>query len=439
MLKQKNLVHNSTVLASSDIQAFLLSYQFSNFFQQLLYRKNILVTHLNLHLNNLNLNVNLDIFFRKKRLINLRRRTVQKSVTINSIKLDILNFLFKNIKTKFNFNNINLQFRIVNKLLIVPFFFKFLKKKLRYFKKTLFERQLFLYYDFLKITVLYQLGHVTIDTFIVLFGEIFERLHKGKHGKFLQFFRIFFNLIIKRYKYYSFYRKIIGVKFKLSGKIRGKLRAKVTTLKFGAVPINTIEKNIEFSKIDVFTIYGVYGFKLWIYHSSKVSQLSNSIKILQRLKLFKYRKYFFFNKKLYRRTNKYWLYKLTCNKYLKKKDKWIYFSKNINKREKKKINNTKFLLNKQKKFLFLFKNKKKLFFSKSKEVTEQSFHFLKQKKISRNLIYLLQYLKTEKLKNDLLKNKIESMKIQSNNQQLSYSLKLKDKSPFQKKGNNKNF
>jgi hypothetical protein len=414
MLKQKNLIHNSTILVSNDIQAFLVSYQFSSLFQQLLFKKNILLTQFSLNISNSKLIVNFDLFFRKKRLLELRQQNTQKNLIFNDIKLKILNILFKEIKKEFNFNIINVNFCILNRILIIPFFFKFLKKKTKFFKKTVFERQIFLYSDFLKITTLYQLGHITIDTFILLFAEIFERLHKGKHGKFIQFIRIFFNLLIKRYKYYSFYRKMLGVKFKISGKIKGKLRAKITTLKCGRVPINSIEKNVEFSKIDVFTVYGTYGFKLWIYQKYTNLQNLNSLKVVKHLKIDKYKKYFFFKKKYYRKNNKYWKFKLKCEKYLKRKHKWLNFLKGKKKKEKKKFLNKLQFERLNKNFLFFFKNKKNIFFSKSKSVQKQSFRIIQKNKISKKILFLLNFLKKKNLNKEILKQQKKLKKKKQN-------------------------
>ncbi len=424
MLKQKNLIHNSTILASNDVQVFLLSYQFSSFFQQLLYKKNILTTDFSLIVNSSNLIFNFTVFFRKKRLLSLRKQKLKKNKIISSINIELLNFLLKNIKKDFNCNQILVKFSLLNKLLIVPFFFKFLKKKLKYFKKTLFERHIFLYYDFLKITVLFQLGHVNIDCFLLMFAEIFERLHKGKHAKFFKFIRVFFTLLIKRYKYYSFYRKIIGVKFKISGKLKGKLRANSVAFKFGSIPINTFDKNIESSKIDVFTIYGTYGFKLWVYQSSNALQNLLSIEIVKRLKFYKYKKYFFFKKKLFRKNNKYWLFKLKCQKFLKRRKKALFFFQKIKKARHtflKKINFSK----KNIKFLFLFKNRKKIFFLKNKKIQKQSFRLLKLKKISKNILFLRYFLK---------KKRVEKARL---NQQRKKNLKLKEKNQrfFLKKKN----
>ena len=191
----------------------------------------------------------------------------------------------KNIKEKFKINSINLNLIVLNKRIIFPFFFKILKKKIKFFKKSLFERRLNLYFDFLKLTVLYQTGQVSIDTFVLILGEIFQRLSKRKHGQFLKFIKIIFKNVFLRYQNKRFFNNIKGAKFIISGKIKGKLRAKMTSIFFGSVPISTQSKHIQFSKTHVHTVYGSYGIKLWIYQD--FSSKKNFDRILKRFNFIK--------------------------------------------------------------------------------------------------------------------------------------------------------
>jgi ribosomal protein S3 len=55
---------------------------------------------------------------------------------------------------------------------------------------------------------------------------------------------------------------IKGIKFVINGKIKGKTRSTSNSISFGKVPTQSVSKNIDYSKIHVFTIYGVFGFKL---------------------------------------------------------------------------------------------------------------------------------------------------------------------------------
>jgi len=109
-----------------------------------------------------------------------------------------------------------------------------------------------------------------LNIYVFLLGEIFRRLTKKKHGKFLLFVKILFKFIITKYKFRYVYDQILGIKFIISGKIKGKLRARNTSIQIGLIPISTQNKNIEFSKSHVFTIYGTYGIKVWVYKKQKI-------------------------------------------------------------------------------------------------------------------------------------------------------------------------
>jgi hypothetical protein len=62
---------------------------------------------------------------------------------------------------------------------------------------------------------------------------------------------------------------INGLKLIVNGKIKGKLRSSFSSVKSGSVPIQTINKNIDFAQIHVYTLYGAFGLKLWVCHKQK--------------------------------------------------------------------------------------------------------------------------------------------------------------------------
>lgn len=259
---------NSVVLTSIDIKSFLLSLHFSNNFKHLLYRKNILVTEFTLNLNANRIDLHLKLYYRKKRLIKFRKTKLKKNNFFIKSKESILFYLLKIFKDQFNINTLFIKLKVLNRVVIFHFLFKKLKKSLKFFKKSLFERRINLYLDFLKIVVLYQTSQVNSDSLTMLLGEIFQRLSKKKHGTYLKFIKILFKkiLVVKDKEVNdNIFNTIKGAKFILAGKIKGKLRAKTTTVSFGSVPINTESKNIQFAHTNVFTIYGKYGIKLWIY------------------------------------------------------------------------------------------------------------------------------------------------------------------------------
>jgi hypothetical protein len=84
-----------------------------------------------------------------------------------------------------------------------------------------------------------------LHSYLFIIGEIFKRLTKKKHTFFLSFIKNLFQFLIFKHKKKCFFNKILGVKFILSGKIRGKLRARSVSIKLGSVSIINEVKNID--------------------------------------------------------------------------------------------------------------------------------------------------------------------------------------------------
>ena len=68
----------------------------------------------------------------------------------------------------------------------------------------------------------------------------------------------------KEIKKVSGISNIIGIKFIVNGKLQGKTRADSSCIQVGAVPAQTLDKNIDFSMLHVYTLYGAFGFRIWI-------------------------------------------------------------------------------------------------------------------------------------------------------------------------------
>jgi len=60
--------------------------------------------------------------------------------------------------------------------------------------------------------------------------------------------------------------KLLGVKFKISGKLNGRLRATSTVFEAGLkVPSQRLSARVEYSFLEAFTYTGVFGIKVWTY------------------------------------------------------------------------------------------------------------------------------------------------------------------------------
>jgi hypothetical protein len=230
--------------------------------------------------------LNINNLIEKKRYINIIKLFVKKLKKKNSIvffrkKSFIIKF-FKLFSKSFNYNLLYLKFNFLNKFIFKKPF-RILKKKFQRFEKMLFNRRKSFFIDFIKLILLYESNKINLHSLIEVLADIFRRLTKRLHAKFFNFIKDFFKFFIfklkKKKKFFKFKKKLTqiplkklvqknlikGIKFIIKGKLKGKLRARTRKIRIGSTPISTFNKNVEFSKIDSYTVYGTFGLKLWIY------------------------------------------------------------------------------------------------------------------------------------------------------------------------------
>lgn len=87
------------------------------------------------------------------------------------------------------------------------------------------------------------------------------------HSKFFNFLSQYFKLIVLESGYSTQKKtfKLKGLKIIITGKLKGKPRSHTYINTYGSVPIQTIACGIDYAKQHAFTIYGVFGIKLWLY------------------------------------------------------------------------------------------------------------------------------------------------------------------------------
>jgi len=258
-------------LITENSKHFLYGYQFLSFFEKLLSKKNIYISKKTLNINSNLTHLNLDIFYKTSKTTQLRNKGATKRKTKklpiffnkNEKLLKLFSEQLKLLKTTnfvFNIKNLNLS---ISKPTL-GFFYHKIKK----FLGVLFSRRFNLFIDFLKITTLFYENKIDSSSFLFFIGQIFKSLHKRKHNRFLFFLNLIFQLLIRKIPRNSNLNNgecIQGLKFVINGKLQGKTRASSKCIKVGAVPTQSIEKNIEFSKKDVHTLYGTFGLKLWLF------------------------------------------------------------------------------------------------------------------------------------------------------------------------------
>jgi len=260
----KNLLKNrinSFNIPTHSKQAIVDNLILKELLKSSLFDKDIIVSSLNLNQLNNTTYVNLDVFSRTNKIIKYRRlnrSSKQKFVTKESKDLDSLTKLFKkqNNNELLASNNIAINIKNLNALIekdTLNEIFDIFKK----FSKTLFSRGYNLFLDFTKLTCLLNDKQTNVDTYLLILGQIFKNLNKKKHSTYIQFIKTICDTLIEK-------NVIKGIKFSISGRILGKTRSSCVKVERGAIALNTINSDNQFSKAHVYTIYGAYGFKLWI-------------------------------------------------------------------------------------------------------------------------------------------------------------------------------
>jgi len=127
-----------------------------------------------------------------------------------------------------------------------------------------------LFIDFLKLSSFFSESKISSNSYLYILGQIFRILPKRKHNRFIFFLKVIFTAIVedfpKKFPEASPY-SIKGIKFIVHGKLQGKTRADSRCIQVGSVPIQTISKNIDFSRLHVYTMYGAFGFQMWVHRA----------------------------------------------------------------------------------------------------------------------------------------------------------------------------
>jgi len=252
-------------LASLNSQSFIKGHLFLDNLLKLLKGKNIYLVKKEFQSENNNFFLNLSLFFCSRKLVDFRKRDFKKQQyskkSIHFFKNKGIKKLFKSL---FQFSkSITVNVKTVNNFLIRSDLI-FLYKTFDRFNKILFPRRFSLFIDFIKMTSLFSQSNLSSNLYLYILGNIFKVLPKNKHGVFLSFLKsLFQTLVVKQSLLEN--SKILGVKFLISGKLKGKPRSSTSCIQVGRVPIQSVSKSVNFSKLNVYTLGGAFGFKMWVY------------------------------------------------------------------------------------------------------------------------------------------------------------------------------
>lgn len=266
--------------ARLNLNEFLYSYSLLNLFLLLFIKKKLFLVKSNLFLVENKIFLTFFIFFRLLKISKigkykqiayydkdgvkilrnpsnvLNKKGILKKKTITFFKS--LKVFKKNILV-FTVVNLNFYIRKENDRLLN--FFKLFKRD----GKKMFPRRFNFFLEFLQISILFLKQKITADFMIKIIAEIFTMLEKKLHSKFLNFINQYLCHLLAEASNFKSTISLKGLKFVISGKLKGKPRCSKHLLKIGRVPIQTLKCNIDYGKAPVYTIYGVFGFKLWVF------------------------------------------------------------------------------------------------------------------------------------------------------------------------------
>jgi len=260
-------------LISENSKSFLYGFNFLKNFEKLLSRKGILVLDKTLNLENNKIFFTLTTFFRSQKTINYRRKRLIKkkpnnfSLNLETPFLHLFSRQFKLFSNSFlavNFKSIN---KFLNKKLASHFY-----ENIKRFNGILFSRRFNLFIDFIKFSSFFVQSKINSSLYLFMLGQIFRVLPKRKHTRFIFFLKNLFKFIVEKAPNFLDKQnikttKIKGIKFVINGKLQGKTRADSTSIQIGSVPIQSIGKNVDFSRLHVYTLYGAFGFQMWVYRN----------------------------------------------------------------------------------------------------------------------------------------------------------------------------
>lgn len=241
---------------------------FSNYIKQALKLKHVYIDTFAFSISGKNIFINANIYYSSLKLAFLKRKSklsIKRVGTKNNISLLNKPLFFPKsfiISNKLNFAT--LQFLNINKEINntkALILYKTIKSSLQ----VLLKKKRYLIVDFIRTTVLLTEGKISVKLFTIFIGQIFATLSKKSHNRFFLILKKLFRIIIAETN--SNALTIKGIKLKMGGRLRGKTRADVRTLTVGTVPLQSKIKDIEYYKQHVFTVYGTFGLKVWVYRS----------------------------------------------------------------------------------------------------------------------------------------------------------------------------
>jgi hypothetical protein len=240
---------------------FTNNLNFLAFFEKLLFSKGVIVVDKCISYDNNTYLLKLKLFYKSHLLSQYITKRNSKVFTEYGTAFIIK--LLKDYQKKFNITNININLQILNSQVNLSIL-NFLYLELNKYVSTIFTRRFNLFIDFIKIYSLFCEKKVSGDSFCTILGYIFKSLSKKFHTRFILFIKHSIKIMLgKNIKSV----KLKGIKLIISGRLLGKPRASSILINEGCIPNQSLNKYVSFSKKHVYTIYGAFGLKAWIFFS----------------------------------------------------------------------------------------------------------------------------------------------------------------------------
>jgi len=225
-------------------------------------KKGVFITYNNFNLVKNTSFLTMHLFYRTKKLLKLKkirsRFVYIKNLKDRKLKAKNNNIIATLLKNTFKTETAIVKTSLINlHLKKEPLFHIY--NKVKQFKRSLFARRYTFFMDFIKLTRLFTIKKINVEAYLSSLATIFKGLHKRAHGAFFIFLRIMLHRITKDEN-----SRVLGAKVIVSGKLKGKDRAKWQTTIVGKIASQIISADVHFSKTHLYTLYGSYGIKFWV-------------------------------------------------------------------------------------------------------------------------------------------------------------------------------
>lgn len=111
-------------------------------------------------------------------------------------------------------------------------------------------------------TLLLNSGEIKAETINRVIRKYFTWLPKQKHKRFFGFIRDFFQQLYELDQTHN--QVLLGIKFRISGRLQGKPRAKSFESIAGRISLQTLSVAVDYSQLTTYSRLGTFGCKLWI-------------------------------------------------------------------------------------------------------------------------------------------------------------------------------